>query len=303
MKPCIALLAALNAASVAAQTSLGLDKNAKLSGRFFGTATDDTKFNDEQYVAILSDNEEFGWITTENQFKWGRTQPQQGIWDFTAADKVVNQGLSHGQKVRGHCLIWHIEQPAWLESGDWTPQQLDELMETHINKSMTPYIGKVAAWDVVNEVIADEPRGEMRTSFWYNILGAEYIDKAYHYAHAVDPEVELWINDYWVEASGPKADGYYELIQGMLSRGVPLHGVGFQCHFSVGRLPDEDDLRTNMQRFADLGLKISMLEIDLRIDLPVTQAKLEQQAVDYAMLARVCMSIDACVGQTVWDFS
>lgn len=306
MKSILSLAAAAmltTTAAAAGNCKSGLNKSAGLSGRFFGTATDPSKFDDETYVSILTDIDQFGWVTTENQFKWGRTQGTRGVWDFSAADRVVDQALAVGQKVRGHCLVWHIEQPAWLQDGTWTSDELIALMEEHINKSVIPYRGKVAVWDVVNEVIADNPRGEMRKSFWYNTIGEEYIDMAYHFAHAADPDAELWINEYWVENAGPKADGYYDLIVRLLSRDVPLHGIGFQCHFTVGKLPAEDDLRTNIQKFADLGLKVSMLEIDLRIDLPVTEEKLQQQAVDYAMLTRVCTEIDACVGITVWDFS
>lgn len=51
------------------------------------------------------------------------------------------------------------------------------------------YVGRVLAWNVVNEVIADEPRGGVRTSFWLDSMGEEYIDMAYRFA--TDPEAEL----------------------------------------------------------------------------------------------------------------
>lgn len=281
----------------------GLNRLARLSGRYYGTSTGPHKFEDEEYFAILTNTDEFGYITTENEFKWGLSQPTRGEWDFTNAEKIIDVALANGQGLRGHCLVWHIEQPAWLENGNWTPDELDSLMEEHINKSVGTFAGKIDIWDVVNEVIADEPRGEMRTSFWYNILGEEYIDKAFQYARAADPDAELWINDYWTEASGPKADGYYDLIVRLLDRGVPVQGIGFQCHFDVGKVPDYEDLRANMQRFADLGLHIGITEIDIRITLPVTDEQLKQQALDFGTLTRVCMDINGCNSIIAWDFS
>lgn len=281
----------------------GLNRIAQLSGRVYGTSTGPHKFSDLTYASIINDTNEFSWITTENEFKWGLSQPTQGVWDFINAEKIIDVAIAHGQHLRGHCLVWHIEQPAWLEKGTWTPDELESLMEIHINRTVGTFAGKIDIWDVVNEVIADQPPGEMRTSFWYNTLGEEYIDKAFHFARAADPNVELWINDYWTEASGPKADGYYNLITRLLDRGVPVQGIGFQCHFDVGKVPEYEDLLTNMQRFADLDLKIGITEIDIRITLPVTDDQLKQQALDFGTLTKVCMNIDGCEQIIAWDFS
>lgn len=294
---------ALGPLALAKPSVNGLNQVARLSGRYYGTATGPWKWDDEDYFAILNNTNEFGYITTENEFKWGRSQPTKGVWDFSEAHKIVDLARANGQGVRGHCLVWHIEQPAWLENGNWTATELDSLMADHIEQSVGTFAGKVDVWDVVNEVIADDPRGEMRTSFWYNILGEQYIDKAFHYARAADPDAELWINDYWTEASGPKADGYYNLIVRLLERDVPVQGIGFQCHFGVGQVPLYEDLRANMQRFADLGLKIAITEIDIRLTLPVTQDQLDQQALDFGTLTKVCTNIDGCNAIVVWDFS
>ena len=88
--------------------------------------------------------------------------------------------------------------------------------------------GRVVAWDVVNEAVADGGQA-LRDSFlqW---LGARYIDDAFIAASAADPDARLYYNDYGAEGRNAKSDSVYNMVQGMLARGVPIDGVGLQMH-------------------------------------------------------------------------
>ena len=87
----------------------------------------------------------------------------------------------------------------------------------------------------------------------------------------------------------------------MKAEGVPVHGVGFQAHFAVDEVPN--DLQSNLQRFADLGLDVAITELDLRLKLPVTPASLERQARDYVKVFNACLAVHRCVGMTVWGYT
>ena len=54
-----------------------------------------------------------------------------------------------------------------------------------------------------------------------------------------------------------------ELAKSMLAAGVPIDGVGFQCHFIGGTVPE--DLAETMAMFTDMGLEVALTELDVRV--------------------------------------
>lgn len=83
---------------------------------------------------------------------------------------------------------------------------------------------------------------------------------------------------------------------------MPIDGVGFQAHFVVGQTPDTATQVANMGAFVDLGVEVAITELDIRMDLPVTDELLAQQSTDYATSVAACLQTENCVGVTVWDF-
>ncbi|WP_338060235.1 endo-1,4-beta-xylanase [Streptomyces atratus] len=55
----------------------------------------------------------------------------------------------NGQLVRGHTLVWHSRLPARLNNGDFTADELREILHKHITDEVTHFKGKIWQWDVV----------------------------------------------------------------------------------------------------------------------------------------------------------
>ena len=91
------------------------------------------------------------------------------------------------------------------------------------------------------------------------------------------------------------------LAQQLLSDGVPLDGIGFQCHFIVGEVPTS--FQSVLEQFTALGLEVAITELDIRMTLPSTDALLAQQQTDYQNVVQACMNVDGCVGVTIWDYT
>jgi endo-1,4-beta-xylanase len=194
--------------------------------------------------------------------------------------------------VRGHVFVWHSQLPAWLSGGSWTSAQVDSILQDHITTVMNRYRARIRIWDVVNEALDDN--AAPRTTFWSTALGADYIARAFRLARGADTTALLFYNDYNIEGMNAKSDATYRLISDLLAQGVPIHGVGMQGHLQVGLLPSAQDLAANFARFAALGLKIQITELDIRMTLPVTADKLAQQAADYRTIVNACLQTPAC---------
>ncbi|MFJ1960549.1 endo-1,4-beta-xylanase [Streptomyces massasporeus] len=271
---------------------------AQRHGRYFGSATDNPELVDGPYKALLGS--EFDQITPGNGMKWYATEPQQGVFDFSQGDEIVNLARANRQKVRGHTLVWHSQLPEWLTSREWTAPELRAVLKEHIQTEVRHYRGKVFAWDVVNEAFNED--GTYRESVFYKTLGPGYIADALRWAHQADPRVKLYLNDYNIEGIGPKSDAYHRLAKELKAAGVPLHGIGLQAHLAL-QYGYPDTLEDNLRRFSRLGLDTALTEVDIRMQLPATEEKLAQQAEWYADVTEACLAVRRCVGVTLWDYT
>ncbi|OIK06565.1 endo-1,4-beta-xylanase [Streptomyces monashensis] len=271
---------------------------ARRHGRYFGSATDNPELTDSAYTKILGS--EFDMITPGNGMKWYATEPRQGVFDWTAGDQIVNLARENHQQVRAHTLVWHSQLPDWLTSKQWTADALRAVLRQHITTEVRHYRGEVYSWDVVNEAFNDD--GTYRESLWYKTLGPGYIADALRWAHEADPHARLYLNDYNIEATGPKSDAYYALAKNLRAEGVPLDGIGFQTHLAL-QYGYPTTIEGNLSRFSGLGLDTALTEADVRMRLPATDAMLAEQADWYRQLTQACLAVRRCVGITVWDYT
>jgi len=254
---------------------------------------------------------EYDLVTPENALKWGALRPDEKTFDFHEADAIVEFAQSNHIMVRGHNLCWNEDKndPKWLLAGTYTSDQARELLKTHIQTVMAHYRGKIFCWDVVNEAVANNPKGAhspLNDGFWLRHLGPQYVELAFRYAHEADPQAELFYNDYDLSnPMGPKSDRIYQLVKSLKAKGVPIDGVGLQAHYNLNRPPTAGALKADIQRYAALGLKIHLTELDVQLEgnpLPIA-TKLNLQAKVYADATQAALSTPGCEAIVTWGFS
>jgi endo-1,4-beta-xylanase len=255
--------------------------------------------DDPLYGEILA--REFNMITAENVMKFESIHPVQETYSFEKADTLVAFAEKNTMQVRGHTLVWHNQLPDWLTDQTWTREDLLEILHDHITTVVSHYKGKVAAWDVINEAVTDN--GTMRNSIWYKVIGPEYIDLAFQWAHEADPEALLFYNDYNAEGVGKKSTAVYDLVKDLVARGIPIHGVGLQFHVDIHSYPQPSELELNIERLAELGLVVHITEMDVRFREPADETKLVTQANIYHDITQVCLQEDACQALVLWGFT
>ncbi|KAG0152237.1 hypothetical protein CROQUDRAFT_316960 [Cronartium quercuum f. sp. fusiforme G11] len=261
---------------------------------YAGTAVDKPYLYDNQeYIKIVK--KDFKFMTPGNVMKWDATEKTQGNFTFADADAVVKFAKDNKKKVRGHTAVWHQQYSKYLEQLD--PPALITATQNHIKTVLQHYKNDLYSFDVCNEVVGDD--GNLRDSFWFKKLGDSYIEMAFQAAIDAGTKIKLYINDYGVEGPGAKTDTYYKIAQNLASKQI-LHGVGFQAHLIVGKVPSLEDLKATLKRFVDLGLEVAYTEVDIRIPLPPSQSDFIQQAKDFSTIVRACAETPKCKGVTVW---
>jgi endo-1,4-beta-xylanase len=221
------------------------------------------KREDESQLII----KQFNSITPENAMKMGPIHPKENEYYWKDADSIVAFAQRHHIKIRGHNLCWHNQAPGWLfvdSTGKTVSKQvLLQRLKDHITTVVGRYKGIIYAWDVVNEAISDKPGEYLRNSLWYQVCGEEFIARAFEYAHAADPDALLFYNDY-NEINAAKREKIYRLVKGLKDAGVPIHGIGLQGHWAINE-PSEGQLDSTISRFALLGLKVQVTELDISV--------------------------------------
>lgn len=203
----------------------------------------------------------FNSLTPENQMKWEVIHPALYKYNFDDADQIVDFAMKNGMRVRGHTLVWHNQTPPWVFAG--TKEEVLQRLKDHIKEVVGHYKGKVYAWDVVNEALSDNPSEFLRKAPWYDICGEEVIEKAFIWAHEVDPDAKLFYNDYNLE-DPVKREKAYKLVKKLKDKGVPIHGIGIQGHWTLS-WPTPKMLEDSIKRFSELGVEIHITEFDISI--------------------------------------
>ena len=291
---------------------------AKQLGKSVGTAI--SIYKNDLTNSSLPETEavgfQFNMLVAENDMKPEAYGGQNGRFSFTGdAEKIVRFATNKKMTMRGHCLVWNQQSPSWI-SGDggktndknWTREEALAIMKNHITNVMQHYKGKVHEWDVVNECL-DDNQSSVRTNpegyeikkncVWQQAIGDDYVDSAFVYAHQADPDAELYLNDYGVEFQGKaKSAAFYNLAIRMKKAGIPIDGVGLQCHFSIG---DVDSLRLDQTvgRFEEAGLKCIITELDMGIP-DTSDANLEEQARSYRVITDIMLNHDNCPSMVIW---
>ncbi|OAS89220.1 MULTISPECIES: endo-1,4-beta-xylanase [Metabacillus] len=209
----------------------------------------------------------FNSITAENDMKPENLQPEENKFTFEKADQFVAFAEEHKMKMRGHTLVWHNQTPDWMfTTPDGSVAKRDLLldrMQTHISTVVGRYKGRIHSWDVVNEVIDDSENLFLRKSNYLDIVGEDFIEKSFRFAHEADPKALLFYNDY-NESHPQKRDKIYKLVKSLLKKDVPLHGIGMQAHWNLTS-PTLDNIRAAIEKYASLGLQIQLTELDVSV--------------------------------------
>ncbi len=206
--------------------------------------------------------EQFNSITCENEMKYSSIAPEEERFNFGIADDIMEFARDNQMAVRGHTFVWHNQTPEWVFR-DADRNQLLQRIRNHMIALGGRYNKEVFAWDVVNEAIEDKADEVLRRSKWFEILGESFMDDIFLMAKEILPDKELYYNDY-NETNPIKRQKIYNTIKNMRERGIPVDGIGMQCHHNIYE-PSADELKRAIELYAELGVKLHITEMDVSL--------------------------------------
>lgn len=248
-----------------------------------------------EFLALV--DTEFNSITPENELKpesiidAATTLADPAAYDecpaldFSNAIPILEYCQENNIPMRGHTLIWYSQTPSWifyenydvdgeLASRELMLTRMENYIDTVMNWCEENYPGVIYAWDVVNEAADDNGAG-LRDCYWRQVIGDDYVEKAFEYARLHAPEgVQLFYNDY-NEYFTTKQNEILEILAPVAAAGN-IDGVGMQSHIS--NMVQPESYIEAMNRYADeLGVVIHITELD--VNAPLSPNSLYDQGV------------------------
>ena len=208
---------------------------------------------------------EFSSLTAENVMKWEEIHPKKDRYNFKTPDLLVSLSQDNNQDLIGHTLVWHNQIPRWVtREGNGSLLDKNSLFRNitdHISAVAGRYKGKIRGWDVVNEAILDD--GSYRENDFYNISGEEYIFKSFEIANRIDPEAELYYNDFSMYKT-EKCNAAVLLANKIRERGLRIDGIGLQAHWGLD-YPSIDEIEKSILTIHEAGYRVHFTELDIDV--------------------------------------
>ncbi len=234
-----------------------------------GVALGENTFKDAKQDSLIS--LQFSSVTAENCMKPHQIGVAEGEYNFEPADCMLDYVEENGMVMRGHTLLWHSAAPDWFfapdkDGNEASKELILSRLERYITDVVTHFKGRVYCYDVVNEAISDNPNHYLRqNSVWYKHFGdSEFIEMAFKYAHAADPDALLFYNDYSVVNASKRAN-IINLVKELQAKDTPIHGIGIQGHWNIAS-PTREELVATIEDVKALGLKVQVTELDVRVN-------------------------------------
>jgi len=296
---------------------------ADARGLYYGAAVNYWRITDKntnsgdrkQYNNIVKTD--YNVLVAENACKFYTIRRQKDDWNWSQCDALIDIAGENGQQFRGHTLSWNKWQPDWIMSTSLSASQKRTILKEHITRVINRYKSRgpgFYTWDVVNEAIADGQTD--MTGYKLKKLGPWYPDipdylevafKAADTARGSSKYPLLFYNDYGIGSAvgitAVKSQQTFNMVKELKNKGVPIDGVGFQLHIQI-EYGDVEGVRTNIQRYARLGLEVHLTEVDIRkAGLKWNSNTEERQAEVYAALMQVCLDEPNCTSFLTWGLT
>lgn len=247
----------------------------------FGSALNHIGLNNQAYASFAE--QAFNWATLEYEATWSSNEFTRDNENYYVADQMIAWARARGIQLRGHHLFWAQDAHGWADA--LADNELQAEMLERIEHALAHYAGDFRHWDVVNE--------SLHGTYYTDRLGSDVVPWVYREAARVDPNVELFVNEYQI-LEGYLTDEYVAHIQWLQSRGARIDGIGVQAH--LPGVVEPFTILSRLDELSSLNIPIWITEFDVADPDP------EVRADQLEMFYRLAYSHPEVEGILLWDF-
>lgn len=263
----------------------------------------------------ILDNE-FAYVTPENDFKHRIIRNDSTNWDWTLADSWIQHIAEHDQVLRIHGPI-SPQCSGWVKDDAVSPQVLEKEMKLFMKELCQRYNGVdgVVMLDVVNETVhegawkKDEPGYGDWELPWYKIgqdndeLGTPlYIKYAFEVATQYAPDMKLIFNQHEHPDVYESWDMIKKTVAYLRSKDLRVDGLGWQAHLDDGWATEAHltDLSNLIDWCFDNDLSFHVTEASVWVDSTNVNSTLETHAQTYGKVLQVILDKHK-EGEITWN--
>ncbi|MCE5272677.1 endo-1,4-beta-xylanase [bacterium] len=196
-------------------------------------------------------------------FYWSGYEPQQGMPRWERMQETLEWCRTNGITAKGHPLVWSCDygRPDWL--AQYPPQMIEQFLQARVQNIVGGFRDRIKIWDVVNEPVNVRVWGNPDRREWFpepldSVV--DYVDKAYRWAAAANPEAHLILNEYYTITQDSTRQRFFDLVKMLQARGTPIRGLGIQSHEPREEWYPPQRVRATFDRLAELGLPLHVTE-------------------------------------------
>lgn len=267
--------------------------------------------------SVLSDAQEaqlifgghLGGIVPGNAMKSQYMWPTLSSPQFGEMDAVIELAERHKLRVHGHSLFYYAAISRLIHQADPDTKAGKSLIETYfresIEQTVSRYKGKIASYDVNNELIKGFARPSYRMNKVWAALGHKFLTLPTELVRRHDPEAKTYYNDFGLTRY-PRTRGKWAID---IAQEMGVDGIGDQCHeykmktrwLNMRMFTDEireDQARYFIEQVGKKGMLFRTSEIDVTAD-----GGIHRKAQQFAMMLGLMMEYSHCKDFYMWGMS
>jgi endo-1,4-beta-xylanase len=257
-------------------------------GISYGMAAEGASFDSAVQRPILLKHA--STVTSEVSLKMDYTQKAEGEWNYSEGDYLIEKARAYGLDVIGHCVVWHLQTPTWLEArlaGATMPGR-ENLLREHVRRVVSHFAPQCVRIDLVNEL---QPAVKVRAGGFGYYLGLEAARIAFDEARRWSGGCALDYNSFFPD------DGDAAFAVSLLD---VCDGIGVQLHLAtwVDYRALFERVRWMAAACREKGKQMRLSEISVRCKGPDGLARVGQV---YGEIVDLALELsDVVVNVTQW---